>query len=306
MASLDRFTRNLDWNLLKYFAQIAQSGSIGAGADALNISQPSVSAALRRLEDHLGTQLCLRTRKGIQLTAAGQMLLSECEQIVARVSAAPAALRAITGSVGGSVLLQNISYIFSQALDDSLASFKTLYPSVELVLEAAPWEDIIQALLRGEISVAVGFDEDHHADLCHALLTRERLQLYCGPGHKLFGCTVTDPSSLAEESFIAISDGEPPTWKKFRERYGLGRRIGGLADNVYDASWLIGLNIGIGNLPEPMATAIAPKLWPLLPVDLLPSLDIHLMWRPDIADRASRLLVDTILQSIGSPVAPVA
>jgi DNA-binding transcriptional LysR family regulator len=298
MTALDRFTRVLDWNLLKYFVQIAQSGGIGAAAESLRLSQPSVSAALRRLEDHLGVTLCLRTRKGVQLTAAGEALLKECEHIVARLSAAPAELRAIVGDLGGSVLLKTISHVLSPALDAGVVAFKTRYPHVELVLETGPCEDIVDALLSGEVAVAVGFDDALRPELRHIKLMEERQQLYCGPTHRLYGQTVADPTMLASEPFIAFSDGEPPALRAFRDRHGLGRRVSGNADTVFEASWLISLGIGIGALPEPMAKAIAPNLSPLLPPDIAPALDIYLMWRPDLQSRAALLLIDTVIEHL--------
>ncbi len=298
MPNLDRFTRNLDWNLLKYFVQIAQSGGIGAAADSLNISQPSVSVALRRLEEQLGAQLCIRTRKGIQLTGAGKLMLAHCELIVDRLSGAPGELRASTGMVGGSVLLKTISHVYAPGLDAGLVAFKANHPGVELVVESAPSQHIVESLLNGETAVAIGFDEVPRPELSHALLTRERLQLYCGPSHKLAGRRIADVTELADEPFIAFSEGEPPALLAFRARHGLGRRAGGFADNVFEASWLIGLGIGIGILPEPMAAVVAPHLSPLLPPDMVPELDIYLMWRPDLSDRAARLLVETIVEHI--------
>lgn len=298
MKSLDRFTRVLDWNLLKYFVQIAQSGGIGAAAESLSLSQPSVSAALRRLEAQVGAQLCIRTRKGIQLTAAGHALLQDCQDIVHRVSAAPAGLRSITDNIAGSVLLKTISHVFSPALDAGLIAFKSRYPAVELVLETAPWEHIVDSLMSGDSAVGIGFDEMRRPELRHAHLTRERLQLYCGPAHPLCGRTIHDPTTLGDESFVGYSDGEPQALRDFRVRYGLGQRTGGIADNVYEAGWLIGLGIGIGVLPEPMAMRMAPQLKPLLAPHLVPELDIHLMWRHDLQDRATRLLIDTVLEHI--------
>jgi DNA-binding transcriptional LysR family regulator len=299
VSALDRFTRVLDWNLLKYFVQIAQSGGIGAAADSLHLSQPSVSSALRRLEDHLGVVLCVRTRKGVQLTAAGEALLKECDYIVGRLSAAPAELRAIVGDLGGSVLLKTISHVLSPALDAGVVAFKARYPDVELVLETAPCELIVESLLSGEVAVAVGFDDARRPELRHITLMQERQQLYCGPTHRLFGQTVTDPSSLALEPFVAFSDGEPPALRQFRERHGLGQRLSGNADSVFEASWLISLGIGIGALPEPMAKAFAPRLHPLLPPEMAPTLDIHLMWRPDLQSRAALLLIDTVIEQLG-------
>jgi DNA-binding transcriptional LysR family regulator len=298
MTGLDRFTRVLDWNLLKYFIQIAERGGIGAAADSLHLSQPSVSAALRRLEEHLGVQLCIRTRKGAQLTAAGEAFFRECEVILGRLSAAPAELRAIAGDLGGSVFLKTISCVMSPALDAGVAAFKARYPDVELVLETGHAEPIVESLLSGDVAIAVGFDEALRPELGHALLMRERQRLYCAPGHKFYGQTVTDPTLLESEQFVAISEGEPPAWRAFRERYGLGRRISGLADNVFEAAWLIGLGIGIGHLPEPVAAFLKPSLTPLLPPELTPELDIYLMWRHDLQSRASLRLVETIIEHI--------
>ena len=297
---LDRFTRILDWNLLKYFVQISRSGGIGAGAADLHISQPSVSAALRKLEQQLGTPLFVRTRKGVSPTAAGTYLLIQCEKIAESISGAPDQLRAITGNIAGTVLLRSIAHVFSPALDVGVVKFKARYPHVELILETAPWGDIVTSLINGDTAIAVGFDDDERSELRHALLARERMQLYCGQSHRLYGINVSDPSELAEEPFIVFSEGEPPEWRAFRDRYQLGHRISGNADNVYEALWLTSLGIGIGMLPEPAASAMTrgAKLWPLISPGLMPELDIYLMWRPDLQDRAAQLLVDTIVEQV--------
>ena len=301
MSGLDRFTRSLDWNLLKYFSQIARTGGIGSAASAMHVSQPSASAALRKLEEQLGTKLFVRTRKGVELTPAGAFLHAECEKIVSSIAGAPQNMRAITGSVAGTVLVRSISHVFSPALDAGIIGFKNRYPEVELILETAPWADIVASLLSGDSAVAVGFDEINRAELHHALLTRERMQIYCGPSHPLHGVRIENPDELADEPFIAFSDGEPPAWRQFRERHGLGRRISGNADNVYEAWWLISLGIGIGMLPEPTAEAMAmgQRLHALLPELRMPELDIYLMWRPDLQDRAAQLLVKTIVEEVG-------
>ncbi len=298
MTGLNRFTRVLDWNLLKYFIQIAERGGIGAAADSMHISQPSVSAALRRLEDQLGVQLFIRTRKGARLTQAGEALRLECEAILGRLSAAPAELRAIAGDLGGSVYLKTLSCVMSPALDAGVSAFKRRYPNVELILETGHADRIVESLLSGDVSIAVGFDEDLCPELGHALLMKERQQLYCAPGHRLYGQTVTDLGLLETEPFVAFSEGEPPALRTFRKRYGVGCHISGLADNVFEAAWLIALGIGIGHLPEPVASSLQPKLKPLLPPALAPELDIYLMWRRDLQSSAALRLVKTIIQHI--------
>ncbi|MCJ2182878.1 LysR family transcriptional regulator [Novosphingobium sp. 1949] len=303
MTPLDRFARNLDWNLLKYFTQIARHGGIGAAATSLNLSQPSVSAALRKLEDHVGAQLVIRSPRGVRLTLVGEAFSRECEQILSRIEAMPSAVRELTGTIGGSVLVKTISHVASAALDAGLLDFRERHPDVELMLETAPWEDIAQALLEGQLAVGVGFDDAQHPALQRAVLTYENIQIYCAKSHPLASRTIDTPSDLANEPFIAFSAGEPAALKAFRERHGLGERIVGFANTVHDAAWLVSLGVGIGMLPEPAASTLGDEIVPILARAAMPRLAINLFWRSDLQDRASELLVEAILAQIDARIA---
>src|SRR4051794_16137055 len=72
------FVRNLDWNLLKFFHEIAEARSVTGAARELNRKQPALSLALRRLEDRLGVRLCERGARGFELTLEGRMLAETC------------------------------------------------------------------------------------------------------------------------------------------------------------------------------------------------------------------------------------
>src|SRR5262245_26420914 len=97
------FTRSIDWNLFKIFYEIATRGGVGAAARSLNKQQPSVSAALKRLESHLGAQLCIRTSRGIALTIHGHHLLAACQSMYGSVQNMPRIASAARGDIAGSV-----------------------------------------------------------------------------------------------------------------------------------------------------------------------------------------------------------
>src|SRR5271154_2598870 len=88
-ADEQRFMRRVDWNLFRQFYEIVHSGSLSAAARRLNVQQPSLSAALKRLEGHLGVTLCHRTVRGIDLTPAGKALMKLCEDMVGSIRLAP-------------------------------------------------------------------------------------------------------------------------------------------------------------------------------------------------------------------------
>ncbi len=78
----------LDHRLLQQFMAVAEAGSVRAGAQSLNISQPPLSQALKRLEDGLGVALFERVPKGMILTPAGKELAQEARDILLRIERA--------------------------------------------------------------------------------------------------------------------------------------------------------------------------------------------------------------------------
>src|SRR3546814_19150026 len=77
-----KFAGRVDWNLMRTFVDIVRAGGIGAAARQLNRQQPSISAALKRLEDHVGVTLPHRTATGVEMTAAGKPMLALCEDML--------------------------------------------------------------------------------------------------------------------------------------------------------------------------------------------------------------------------------
>ena len=71
--SPERIMREMDWNLLRTFVVLAQSRSVTDAANRLRLTQPSVSTALKRLEDRVGKRLIHRSPGRFELTEAGEV-----------------------------------------------------------------------------------------------------------------------------------------------------------------------------------------------------------------------------------------
>src|SRR5688500_3545421 len=84
-----RFIRQVDWNLFRQFYEIVQAGSVSAAARKLNMHQPGLSTSLKRLEDQIGTTLCRRTAKGIELTPAGKAVMQQAAEVVEAIRMVP-------------------------------------------------------------------------------------------------------------------------------------------------------------------------------------------------------------------------
>ena len=81
-----RLPWNLDWNLLRTYLVIVETGSVTSAANKLGRTQPSVSSALKRLEETLDCRLIDRHTRGFEPTPAGQLLFQECRKAFGIVS----------------------------------------------------------------------------------------------------------------------------------------------------------------------------------------------------------------------------
>src|SRR5688572_23248814 len=85
----ENYARDLDLNLLRVFAVVAESGSVTQAAARLYLTQPAVSAALRRLTTAVGAPLFVRQGRGLVLTQRGEQLLARARlHLAALVDAA--------------------------------------------------------------------------------------------------------------------------------------------------------------------------------------------------------------------------
>lgn len=293
------FARHVDWNLFFVFHEIVRCGSISAAARVLNKQQPSVSAALKRLEDHLATTLCERGSHGIELTPAGRVVYAHCEQMLAQVRSVPHDVDQALGMVEGVITLRTVSNVVSPELDAALARFHSAHPAVEIRVDVAPWREVLRSLQAGDVELGIACDDALSPQLRYEPLVREYQQIYCGPRHPRFGSHPCRPSELLQERFVLTGEDEPNELSTFRRRYELGQRAAGCAETLHEVQWLIELGVGIGFLPTTTAQrgVQAGRLWPLLSPELLPSYDVFVITRAQPArNTPTQLLLNAILE----------
>ncbi len=297
-ARIDRdFARNVDWNLLKVFLEIVRAEGIGAAARNLNKQQPSISAALKRLEDQLGARLFERSTSGIRITPAGKALQALCEDMFEHVRMAQHQVAQATKRVGGMVRIQLISSIVCPELDDAIASFHRRHPAIAMELRVSLWRGVLEALASGEVEVGIGYEGAAGPELVYEPMFVETQQLFCARAHARFGRKVTRLEDLRREGFVLTGADEPEAVTRLRSRHALGAERAGLAEDIHEALRLITLGVGIGFLPTGAAEAAVAdgRLWPLLAPELQPSYEIFLISRADPSrDTATQLFLDEI------------
>ena len=282
----ERLARDLDWNLLRLFLALAEAGSVTGAATRLSLKQPSVSSALKRLEDRVGARLIDRGPGHFALTPAGERLRTEAEDVRAAVLRLAGALSEATGQVAGPVSIVLASHVISPLFNAVLADFHKAHPGASFTVEVMASRDALATVAARRASFAVCLVNDGAHTLETAVLYREAFGLFCGPPHPLFGrkdLTLADLAGQAAVSFQTDRVGDAlHAVAAMRRAAGLDERVVGVSTHLEEVRRMIEAGIGIGPLPLHVVADEVQRgrLWQLPPFDSLPAVDVHLAWHP--------------------------
>jgi LysR family transcriptional regulator, transcriptional activator for bauABCD operon len=262
----ETFARNLDWNLLKVFHEIAQSGGVTPAARKLSRKQPALSLALKRLETRIGARLCRRGPGGFELTDEGQLVAEICAAASRLTRQIPARVGGLVEQVTGRVRIALVGSLAHPQLDAAIAAFHTDHPQAEIALELAGADSVASAVLRGAADIGLAPARLRHVELHYEPLFHDVHRPYCGRNHPLFGKLAAEPAALADEPIILTGAEEPDALVKLRQRHGIGRVVAGVCEQLDAAKRLTILGIGLCFLPDGFVAADVAegRLWPVL------------------------------------------
>ncbi|MCA0922320.1 LysR family transcriptional regulator [Pseudooceanicola nanhaiensis] len=289
MAEERKVSRHLDWNLLRSFVTIAQSSSITAAADRLNLTQPTVSVSLRRLEEQVGRRLIDRSPQSFDLTEAGRALLAEALEILGAVERLQVRLDAAEGVIRGEARIALASHVVSDLFDEAIALFSARHPEASLFLDVVSSRVAIEQVAARQAALAVGLVSDRDPMLDCIPFYRQHYALYCGPRHRLFGRTGLTLADLHDEVSVGLLTDR--TDKAFLEvaglrfRAGLRPEVAGRSRNLEEIRRMIIAGVGIGPMPVHIAARDCADgmLWRLPPYDQTATTEVFLI---SAADRA--------------------
>ena len=145
----------VDLRAWRQFVAVAEELHFGRAARRLHLTQPPVTQAIAQLERMLEVRLFDRTQRRVALTAAGEALLPDVRDLLARAQALPARARAAAAGEVGRVRLAFVSTIGFEQLPLWVRDFRALCPQVALELVEATGDVQLEALARGEIDAGL-------------------------------------------------------------------------------------------------------------------------------------------------------
>jgi DNA-binding transcriptional LysR family regulator len=141
---------------LHLILKLAQTGSLRASAQALNVTQPALSKALKQLEEEFGTALVLRTPKGVRLAPAGELLAARAATVVREIERAREEVTWHTQHAQATVTVGVSPAAALMLVPRAVTQFQIRWPQVRVRLVDALYPKVLQQLRSGELDLALG------------------------------------------------------------------------------------------------------------------------------------------------------
>lgn len=294
----------LDWNLLRTYMVIVQEGSITGAANRLSQTQPSISNALKRLEERLEKKLIYRGPSRFELTKPGSLLFEECEEIYGSVSRLTVLMRDVQEELTGHVRISMASHITSPIVDSALADFHANHPKVTFNMQVLTSRKVQRSVLQKDAGFGMSLEMERNPRLDYTHLYREHFGFFCGPGHHLFGVEDIDIAELRNESMVSfesdqLSDALRPV-ALLRTTEGMRGPVVGTSSHLEEVKRMIINGLGIGPLPVHVVNRDIEDglLWRLPPYDSKLAVDVNLVTNPRAhLSRAESGLIEQLIKA---------
>ena len=190
---------------LEYLVAVGEAGPIAVAAERVNVSSPSISAAIAHLEQEFGLQLFVRRHaQGLSLTSAGRQLFDHARQVLAQAGHLNDLAASITQTVQGRLHVGGL-ITFAQAILPQLRrSFTDLHPQVEFHQSEGNQSDLYDRLRNASLDAALGYDLDIPDDLEFVPLASLTPYAVLAATHPLAARDSLTPEDLAEHPMVLL------------------------------------------------------------------------------------------------------
>ncbi|MGP0013018.1 MULTISPECIES: LysR family transcriptional regulator [Pseudomonas] len=258
---------------LRYFVEIAESGSFSAAAERLFIAQSALSRQIKELENHLQTPLFERTARQPRLTAAGEAFYPRARNLLSELNkASELATQVGKGQLGTLRLSHSSTVPMSGRLLRAISHFLEQSPGASMDIVKLSSEAQLEELAEGRLDIGLlRLPVLRQREGVQILpLFSERLLLAVPPNHPLAGSTeAVDLAVLKDEAFISIPHpqrgGLSYLSAELCMRQGFFPRAARVVSRKTTQLQLIQAGFGIALLPESMQD-IAPTNIHFLPL----------------------------------------
>ncbi len=231
---------------LEYLVACVEHGSVAKAATAMNVSQPTVSAAIAKLEASFGVQLLLRHHsQGVSPTASAGTILHSARGLLAHANDLQREATEAGTAVAGALRVGSFSTFAPVILPGLLARLGQVYPGISVAIREGTQETLCRGLRDGTLDVALLYDLDLPDDLHREPLAERVPHVALPQGHRLAGQTAIALVDLVDENLILLD--VPPSRDYFLGLFreaGLKPKVGFSSPSLELVRGMVGQGLG--------------------------------------------------------------
>jgi DNA-binding transcriptional LysR family regulator len=248
----------LELRQLRYFVAVAEELHFRRAAARLHVSQPPLSQQIARLEEELGVQLLTRTRRRVELTAAGEAFLRDARVMLAELDVAVATARRIDIGQAGLLRVNFVGSALLSIVPGIVQRFRRGRPEVEIELRERSTVDQLRALSAGVIDVGlVRPPVETEDDLRAEVVLRERTVAAVPVGHPLAQLRRIPLRRLAAEPLVLFPRQQAPGFHDLLigrlAATGTSPQVVQYAPEMLTIIGLVAAGIGVSPVPASLA-----------------------------------------------------
>src|SRR5688572_2634105 len=192
---------------LRYLVAVADTRHFGRAAERSFVSQPTLSAQLKKLEDYLGVQLIERAPKRVALTAAGEEIVERARRILEASEEIVELAKGHRDPLAGQLKLALLPTIGPYLLPNVAARLRKQLPRLELMLYEYQTDPMLEKLHSGEIDVGILALPVPLDGLDVYELYEEPFTVAMPTSHRLSGRNTIKVDDLRDETLLLLEDG---------------------------------------------------------------------------------------------------
>ena len=288
---------------LEYFQAALRAGNITRASEALHVSQPSVTVAIKKLEGELGVSLLDRSGKRIVPTAEGRVFIGRVDAILSAVADAAAEMRDHQALLRGSIRIGITPMMGAILFPDLFARFRREHPDFKISLVEEGTLSLQAHLEKGEIDIGIMVISDLPSGLSSLSLDQGRMMACLRPGHPLAEYAEIPFGLLKDQPFILFQGDTYSRQLILREceRFRFSPNVVFSSSQIGTVMGLVRQGAGIAFFMEELtrefltkdqeSIVVRPLADPLL-------LEVGLAWNPErYLSKAARAFIDSIKPS---------
>ena len=192
---------------LRYLVAVAQARHFGRAADRCFVSQPTLSVAIRKLEDELGVQLIERGGNEVTLTSIGEQVVEQAQRVLEESQRIKAIVEQGRDPLVGPLRMGTIYTVGPYLLPTLVPALRRAAPHMPLILQENYTARLLESLRRGELDVIILASPFDESGLNVIPLYDEPFYVAMAPDHAWTSRAVIDTAELTEQTVLLLSSG---------------------------------------------------------------------------------------------------